>query len=462
MFGKAEPLVWGGSSGAVGSLHVPFVWGKTNNVAVAKSEAKLVPPDESPKPLAGDAIAGLQCVGFDEKSCKDPFLAQAQVEHAGPDARHAEKAATWPGKDGKSPGNIRAITDCGGNCGPQLVHSVTNAAGSAGVLTGYVSVGSSAASHDLTIDDQGRLVALARSQLDNVSIGPKGEVQFSSLVTTAQASGAGAADSKDGRADIRINDFRILGNPVELTRAGLRLANGGPSQQEAYDGAKALLKRLKDEKGITLEIPNFDAQVTKSPAHVAVDTAGLRVLFQQGVGSLDASSLTYPLELGHSTAVVAALDAPGRTMNVDENSPGAVPTVENTPQPAPPAPGAKDPGDGPTPARGGKERGTSTTKPVTGDAKSSTQPSRSDGPTATTPSNGGLDIPQPQAGPEPPQGDGTQVAPADPNEVSLPSLSDVERKLGLRGAQSVSRAFGAFLGLGLILPLARFVIRRLG
>jgi hypothetical protein len=38
----------------------------------------------------------------------------------------------------------------------------------------------------------------------------------------------------------------------------------------------------------------------------------------------------------------------------------------------------------------------------------------------------------------------------------------VQRNLGLRGANSVSRAFGAFLGLGLILPLARFVIRRLG
>jgi hypothetical protein len=38
----------------------------------------------------------------------------------------------------------------------------------------------------------------------------------------------------------------------------------------------------------------------------------------------------------------------------------------------------------------------------------------------------------------------------------------VERKLGLRGAHSVSRAFGAFFGLGLILPLARFLIRRLG
>ena len=52
-------------------------------------------------------------------------------------------------------------------------------------------------------------------------------------------------------------------------------------------------------------------------------------------------------------------------------------------------------------------------------------------------------------------------APQDPDEVAI-SLEDVERKLGLRGAHSVSRAFGAFLGLGLILPLARFVIRRLG
>jgi hypothetical protein len=32
----------------------------------------------------------------------------------------------------------------------------------------------------------------------------------------------------------------------------------------------------------------------------------------------------------------------------------------------------------------------------------------------------------------------------------------------LKGAHAVSGAFGAFLGLGLILPLARFLIRRLG
>lgn len=455
MFGKAEPLVWGGSSGAVGSLHVPFVWGKTNNASLAKSEAKLVAPDESPKPLAGDAIAGLQCVGFDEKSCKDPFVAQAQVEHAGPDAKVAEKAANWPGRDGKFPGNIRAVTNCGGNCGPQLVHSAGGAAGSAGALTGYVSVGSSSASHDLSIDDKGRLVSNARSQLDNVSIGPKSEVQFTSLVTTAQAVGAGAESSKDGRADVRVNDLRILGYPVELTRAGLRLANGGPSEQEAYDGAKALLQRLRDERGIILEIPDFDAQLTRSPAHVSVVAQGLRVTFQQGVGAVNASALAYPLQLGHSTAVVAALDAPGRTMNVNENG-GGVPTVENTAQAPQPGPGPKDEA---SPA-GPRKSGPTTPKPPAGESRGGLPVPPKPEPTLTPPPSG-ASTPPTEPGLEPPVNDGAQPV-TSPDEVVLPNLDDVQRKLGLRGAQSVSRAFGAFLGLGLILPLARFVIRRLG
>ena len=457
MFGKAEPLAWGGSSGAVGSIHVPFVWGKTNNVAIAKSEAKLADPDESLKPLAGDAIAGLQCAGFDEKSCKDPFLPQAVVEHAGPDARLAETAANWPGKDGKFPGNIRAVTDCGGNCGSQLVRSLSGAAGPGGALAGYVSVGSSSASHDLSIDDKGRLVSFAKSQLDNVSIGAKNEVQFSSLVTTAQAVGAGSESSKDGRADIRVTDFRILGSPVELTRAGLRLANGGPSEQEAYDGAKALLQRLKDENKIVLEIPNFDAQVTRSPSHVSVVSQGLRVTFLQGVGYVNSSALAYPVQLGHSTAVVAALDAPGRTMNVNENG-GGVPTVENTPQSPAPSPGTTPPA-APTTSRQRQEAertgGTGGKGRVEAPKSDVTQPS------VTTPPGGELPNPSAQVGPEPPTGDGTPAM-TNPDEVTLPSLDDVQRKLGLRGAQSVSRAFGAFLGLGLILPLARIVIRRLG
>jgi hypothetical protein len=460
MFGSAKPLVWGGSSSAVGSLHAPFVWGKTNNVALSKSEAKLTDPNEALKLLAGDEIAGLTCpAGFDEKSCRDPFKPMAQVEHAGPDAHHAEMAASWPGKDGKFPGNIRAVTDCAGNCGPQVVHSLSNAGGSAGALVGYVSVGSSSASHDLSIDDKGRLVSVAKSQLDNVHIGPidtagHSPVEFSSLVTTAQAVGAGAENSKDGRADVRINDLRILGSPVELTRAGFRLANGGPSEQEAYDGAKALVKRLKDEKGIILETPNFDAQLTKTAAHAAVDTLGLRVTFQQAVGSVDASSLTYPLDLGHVTAVVAALDTAGRTMDVNENSPG-VPTVENTQTAqAGPGPGSVSPPPTarpkpPTTKPGGGTKDLQPPKPGV------TQP-----PSTQTPGGDPTVPPTDEIG-SPSPTDTTQIG-NNPNDVALPSMRDVERKLGLRDAHSVSGAFGAFLGLGLILPLARFVIRRLG
>ena len=454
VFGKAEPLVWGGSSSAVGNLHVPFVWGKTNNVAIAKSEAKLADPDETVKPLSGDSISGLTCpAGFDEKFCRDPFKPIAQVEHAGPDARHAEMAASWPGKDGKLPGNIRAVTDCAGNCGPQVVRSVGSASGPAGALAGYVSVGSSSASHDLSIDDKGRLVSLARSQLDSVSIGPNKEVQFSSLVATAQAAGAGAESSKDGRADIRINDFFILGDRVELTRAGLRLANGGPSEREAYDGAKVKLQQLKD-KGILLELPNFDAQVAKAPAHVSVDTQGLRVTFQQGVGSV--SALSYPIELGRATAVVAALDGPGRTMDVNESS--GVPTVENT-QAAPAGPG---PGPVSPPETARNNNGTSPTKPGGRGTKDVTAPPKTGitPPSQTPAPTGDPVVPPAEVGSPAPTGDATPAL-DNPEEGAL-GVKDVTDKLGLRGARSVSRAFGAFLGLGLILPVARFLIRRLG
>jgi len=84
---------------------------------------------------------------------------------------------------------------------------------------------------------------------------------------------------------------------------------------------------------------------------------------------------------------------------------------------------------------------------------SSTAPAGSNGgPAATNPSVGaGSSSTTDSAG----------QAPTDPNSVAigLPHLPD---SLGLRGAHSVSRAFGAFIGLGLILPLSRFLIRRLG
>jgi hypothetical protein len=145
-------------------------------------------------------------------------------------------------------------------------------------------------------------------------------------------------------------------------------------------------------------------------------------------------------------------------MNVNENG-GGVPTVENTPQPAPAPPGG--PAAPPTPGTNPK-KGTTTSKPAAGETKGGLpQPPKSDGQaTVTPPASGEVTTPPVEPGLEPPVNDGTQVV-TDPNETAL-SLDDVQRKLGLRGAQSVSRAFGAFLGLGLILPLARFVIRRLG
>jgi hypothetical protein len=468
VYGSAQPLSWGGSP-PVGDLHVPFVTGKTNNLAVANSYADLATADETSHTLSGDTINGLTCAGYDDKLCKDPFNAVAQASHkGGVNGYHAEQSASFTGKDGHFPGNIHAMTDCGGNCGAQIIRSVANAAGPVGAIPGYVSVGASSASHELSMDDKGRLVSSTRSELDNVSIGPKNEVHFSRLVTTALALGAGAENTNDGRADLQIADFFILDNPVELTRAGLRLANGGPSEQEAYDGAKVLLQKLKD-RGITLELPNFDAQLVKTPDHVTVDTQGLRVRFEQTVGSVPASTLSNPLELGHATAVVVALNVDGNT-DVQQNKNGGV-TVKTTPSTSAPV-------AGPTTSRGSAGGSTSTNPKnsggsSTGPARGVNPPSSTGGrpPATATPgvSNsttpaapGGESVTAPATDPAQATGSDVAAPPEKPGETALPSMKDVERNLGLRGAHSVSRAFGAFFGLGLILPLARILIKRLG
>lgn len=467
LFGSAQPLVWGSapSMGPLGDLRVPFVWGKTTNVPVANSNAVLAVPDgaANTKPMSGEAISGLSCFGYDV--CRDPFTPVAKVSHgSGINPAHFEQTASFGGKDGKFPGKIQAFTDCAAaNCGDRLVRSVSNALGPAGGYGGYLSVGASWASHDLSIDDKGRLISTATSRLDNVSIGPKNEIHFSSLVTTAQAFGTGADNTKDGRADLRINDFYILDNPVELTRAGLRLANGGPSEQEAYDGAKVLLDRLKKEHGITLELPNFDTQLVKTPDHATVEVQGLRVRFEQAVGSVEASALSYPLDLGHATAVVVALNT-DRNVDVQQDQKTGNVTVEGTaPNNAPPAAAPAKP-NAPT----SQNRG-----PQNGGPGRTTNPATAGNNNSSAPSNPGISNPAP-AVPNPgetvstppvPSGSQTEVtptpAPGNPDNVAL-GLPDLERKLGLRDAKSVSRAFGAFLGLGLILPLARFVIRRLG
>jgi hypothetical protein len=461
LFGSAQPLSWGSSSSVpVGELHVPFVQGRTSNLAFANSEAKLASPDEKNDTLRGESIEGLTCTGYADKLCRDPFKSVAQATHNGADARHLEQVASFGGKEGKFPGRISALTDCAGDCGRQLIRSVAGASGPAGAFPGYVSIGSSLASHDLSIDDRGRLFSTARSELANVSIGPKNEVHFSSLVTTAQAFGSGAANTKDGRADLRITDFFILDNPVELTRAGLRLANAGPSDQEAYDGAKVLLKKLR-ERGIILELPDFDDQMGKSPEHATVDTRGLRVRFEQTVGSVGSATISYPLELGRATAVVAAVDT-DREIHVDESANGVVVNTTAPPAATPAPTNPRGPGGpgGPTPTA---TPGTDPKVNPPSAGRNKDKGTTTSGPAATQPVTGELPVPPAPAEPgATPSVDSNVPVPTNPDENALPSLTDIQHNLGLRGAHSVSRAFGAFLGLGLILPLARFVIRRLG
>ncbi|MEW6474871.1 MAG: hypothetical protein AB1679_21685 [Actinomycetota bacterium] len=467
LYGSAQPLRWVGSP-PVSDLVVPFVEGKTGNLALARADAKLAEPDEKAVTLSGDAVEGLNCIGYTEKTCnKDAFVPSASAEHPARhvDPRHAEQAASFSGPEGKWPGSIQAVTDCAGRCGEQVVRSIGRASASSGRLPGYVRIGSSSASHDLHIDDRGRLFSTARSELKNVSIGPKDEVRFSSLLTTAQGSGTGALDTKDGKADVRITDFFILDHPVELTRAGLRLANPGPSEQEAYDGAKVLLQKLR-ERGIVLQLPDFNAQLVKTPQHVAVDTRGLRVTFEHSAGPVQAGAVTSPLELGRATAVVAAVDA-NQNIEVKDSPNGVV--VETTAPTAAPVVGPGGGGNGAPGPKGGpgtdKKSNAKDLRPGPTGGKGKTVTPTPGGSADEQPATPGTEQPVTTPSvetPGSPEATDSTALLEDPNTVALPSLVDVQNKLGLRDARSVSRAFGAFLGLGLILPLARFVIRRLG
>jgi hypothetical protein len=467
VFASARPMFWSGSSSLpVADLRVPFVQGETNNLAAAKGSASLALPDRTVKPMSGESIQGLTCTGFEAEKCKDPFWPEALASHPiSPDGGREDRSAFFVGKDGKFPGSIRAVTDCSGRCGEQLVHSLAEAAGPAGALPGYISIAGSSAGQDLSIDDKGRLVGTARSELRNVVIGPRSEVRIGTLLATAQAIGAGAENSKEGRADLRASDFVILDNPVELTRAGIRLANGAPSDKEAYDGGRVLLQQLKD-RGIILELPDFNAQVTRKPDHVTVDTGGLTVRFDQSVqGPVPASTQTQPLELGHSTAVVAAFDSE-RQVDVKMNPQGQV-VVDSQPVGTTPlAPGPDGTSDSSaTTAEPGSSRGRADPSHPVQDPR--VVPPPSSGSPSPVPGTGGTVAPgndatlPPSEVTSPTQTLGPPPPATDPGEAAF-KADQLARSLGLRDARSVSRAFGAFLGLGLILPLARFVIRRLG
>lgn len=461
---RAYPLYWAGSGSLpVVDMRVPYVSASTSNVPVVRSQSALAQPDLNVTAMRGDSITGLACTGFDERKCTDPFVPEADIRHNVADPVHTEMVASFTGREGRFPGRVRALADCGGDCGHQLVRTAGDAAAPAGSATGYISVGSSVASQDISLDDRGRLVGVARSELRDVVIGPKGEVRFSSLVTTANASGAGSENSKAGRSDVKVTDFVILDNPVELTRAGLRLANGAPSEQEAYDGGKALLQQLAD-RGITLGLPNFDTQVVQKPDHVTVQAQGLRVRFDrsvQGPPGVTAETVDQIIDLGSSTAVVAAFDT---ERNVNVAFEGDQPTVTAEPPASAPAGGGPAPAPSPavTPPTGTQGGGRSATSrgplPVTKPTVRSSPPATA-APVATPPAPApGTEILDPAGSVEP------QPAPdTTPNtEEGAIGVGELTDNLGLRGAQSVSRAFGAFLGLALILPVARFVIRRFG
>src|SRR5581483_5033131 len=100
---------------------------------------------------------------------------------------------------------------------------------------------------------------------------------------------------------------------------------------------------------------NFDLQVVKTPDHVTVDVPALSVIFEQSVGSVQASALSDPVQLGHSTAVVAAIDANkhidvqqdknGNPVVVTTTAPSAVAPVPepSTKRPGPPVSDSKRP-----------------------------------------------------------------------------------------------------------------------
>ncbi len=140
--------------------------------------------------------------------------------------------------------------------------------------------------------------------------------------------------------------------------------------------------------------------MTKSPAHVAVETRGLRVFFEQNVGSVQASALASPLELGHATAVVAALDGSDKNIQVKENGTGGA-TVETTPSTTAP----------PTVTRPSQQDGGTSTAPTQkpGSTNSKPQPGGGKGTTSTgTPS---VSTPTP---PSAPAGESVVAPPADP------------------------------------------------
>ena len=470
---RAYPLFWDGYGGlsVEDELRVPYVSGLTNHAPISRAEAVLALPDLSTKTLSGEQIHGLTCKGYTEKRCADPFLPEATANHSSVDPVNARQEAAFGGLDNKWPGRIEALNSCDGDCGNQLVRTMSEAVAPPGAIPNMISIGSQLARQDVTVDESGRVAGVATSELRDVVIGPEGEVTFSRLTSTARAVGAGADNAKDGHSTVSVADMVILGNPVELTGAGLKLSHGAVSEQEAYDGAKALLAELRQEHGIGVEFGNQADDIVREASQVTVRVDALTVRFDPSVQTPQSvgKSIEQIVHLGSSTMLVMAFD---RERQIDVSYEGDDVVVQAQPEgQAPAAPPSSAPA--PTSSTAG------TATPSTAGQAKSGQP----GPHVPKPSpNGDVRVkvkPNPAPAPAPaptapPVAPGVELEgealPAAPTtESPLPSTGVDEEAFGikdisegLKDARAVSRAFGAFLALGLVLPLARFVIKRFG
>jgi len=270
----------------------------------------------------------------------------------------------------------------------------------------------------------------------------------------------------------------VLGNPVELTGAGLKLSHGAVSEQEAYDGARALLAKLRSEHGISLEFGDQADDILREASQVTVRVQALRVRFDPRVAAPQrvGERIEQVIHLGASTMVLMAFD---RERQIDVSYEGDDVVVQAQPEaqpaaspPAGPAPSATAPSAAPAPsatapAKAPQASGSSSSPRLPSNAKvkvrvNPARPAPAPAPTPAAPD------------PAPEVGAGEAVPPPAAVEVPLPERGATTEGLGeealglpdlgrsLKDARAVSRFFGAFLALGLVLPLARFVIRRFG
>lgn len=481
---RAYPLFWDGYSGISVNeeLRVPYIAGVTNHAPFSRAEAALALPDLSVKTMTGEAIQGLACKGYEAKRCRDPFLPEAEVSHSSSDPVSARQLASFLGRSGQNPGHIDAVNSCEGDCGRQLIRTTAEAVAPAGAIPNMISVGSSSARQDVTVDEAGRVVGIATSELRGVAIGPNREVTFSRLTSTARAVGAGAENAKDGQGTVDVADMVVLGNPVELTGAGLKLSHGAISEQEAYDGAKALLAKLRQDHGISLEFGDQADDILREAAQVTVRVNALRVRFDPRVQAPQTvgERIEQVMSLGSSTMVVMAFE---QERQIDVSYEGddvvvqAQPEAQATATPSSGAPApAPSASTGPTPSTGAPSKATPAGSPPprlpsNAQVKVKVTPPRPAPAPATPVPAPGPATPTPEV-----SGDQGTLPPPAVAEVPLPStagpdgfegldeeafgIGDIGR--GLKDARAVSRAFGAFLALGLVLPLARFVIKRFG